>query len=566
MVALSPVCLSDALPESHWRTSRQWRPSVNSSEPMTLSSRLEKPAHQRPVILNRAAGIRWILILAGIGWMFATFLGVVHTRDTAYPLALFTERICGTGLFSFGLYLIGCLILVPYALWACLQVIGRLAGNGAVLGSLVGLTAAVYLFFLQLALAFFGDHANVPGLPIALARFGDARIAKIWASALAINGAVYGGLGCFTGFLVCRWGRRAEHSSSSGVQTPDRRATRRIIILCATASSVVALLLGGVLWSEGPGRQGLDAFRAQFDLVPGISSHHGLIYTRAGDTDLRLDLCMPDKGHDARPAVLCIHGGGWHGGVRSEYIPLIVQLAREGYVAASVEYRLAPAHRFPAQFEDVASAVRWLRANSKQYNIDPQRIGVLGWSAGGHLACLLGTTGGGLELEGPATGTHGLAGVQAVVSFSGLTDLTADYWKTVPSGAQKLIGASLEDDPDAYRRASAISHVDRDDPPFLFLHGADDAAVPLDQSRRLLKALDSAGVEATLEVFSGTGHRWYGATSRSATKLALRFLDRHLSGAVAGDEPRRPASGHSRRHVLPVRISASLQSGWVIDR
>ncbi len=407
---------------------------------------------------------------------------------------------------------------------------------------------------------------NVPGLPIALARFGEARTVKILASASAINAAVYGGLGFLTGFLASRRGRRADHSSPLGARTMDRRATSRIILLSAAASSAVALLLGGALWSQGPGRQGLDAFRAQFDLVPGVSSHHGLIYTRAGDTDLRLDLCMPDKGHDARPAVLCIHGGGWHGGVRSEYIPLIVQLAREGYVAASVDYRLAPAHRFPAQIEDVASAVRWLRANSKQYNIDPQRIGVLGWSAGGHLACLLGTTGGGLKLEGLATGTQGQGGVQAVVSFSGLTDLTADYWETVPSGARKLIGASLEENPDAYRLASPISHVDRDDPPFLFLHGAEDDVVPLDQARRMLNALKSVGVEATLEVFSGTGHRWYGAAGRGATEQALLFLDRHLSSAVPGDESRRPASGHSRRHILPVRISASLQSGWVIDR
>ncbi len=84
---------------------------------MTLSSKLEQPARQWPAMLNRALGIRWILILAGIAWMLATFLSVVQTRDTAYPLALFTERLCGTGLFSLGLYLIGCLILVPYSLY-----------------------------------------------------------------------------------------------------------------------------------------------------------------------------------------------------------------------------------------------------------------------------------------------------------------------------------------------------------------------------------------------------------------------------------------------------------------
>ena len=149
----------------------------------------------------------------------------------------------------------------------------------------------------------------------------------------------------------------SEHACVGGQQragTIDTGAgsTRRGI--CATASSVVSLLLGGVLWSEGPGWQGLDAFRAQFDLVPGLRYHRGLVYARAGGTDLQLDLCMPDNGHDARPAVLCIHGGGWHGGVRSEYIRLIVQLAREGYVAATVSYRLAPTHRFPARSSWIA--------------------------------------------------------------------------------------------------------------------------------------------------------------------------------------------------------------------
>ena len=497
--------------------------------------------------------------------MLAAFLGVAQTRDTAYPLELFTESICGTGRFSLGLYLIGCLILVPYALSACLLVIARLVRNEAVLGLFVGLTAAIYLLFLQLALAFFGDQLNVPGLPVALARLGDARVAKIYSAALAINAAVYGGLGFFTGFLAGRWSRPAKHSSSFGARVSDRRATSRIIPLSAAAAGCVVLFLSGILWSQGPGWQGFDAFMAQFDLVPGVSSHKGLVYTRAGGTELKLDLCMPDMGHDARPAVLCIHGGGWHGGMRSEYIPLVVQLAREGYVAVSVSYRLAPEHRFPAQIEDVASAVRWMRTHSKQYNVDPQRIGVLGWSAGGHLACLLGTTGRTSESDGPATATHGRGSIQAVVSFSGLTDLTADYWKTLSSGAQTLIGATLRENPGAYRRASPISHVDRHNPPFLFLHGADDEVVPLDQPRRLSKALDSAGVEASLRVFSGMGHRWYGEGMRRASEQALLFLDRHLGSAVPGDASQSRAFPHSGRHVLPVRISASVQSHAVIE-
>src|SRR5829696_7667281 len=139
--------------------------------------------------------------------------------------------------------------------------------------------------------------------------------------------------------------------------------------------------LGVVVWAFSP-----EAPR------PPARHQDDLVFARPGDEVLRLDMALPGRGEGPFPAVVCLHGGGWTGGTRKQMAQTIDVLARRGFVAVSPDYRLAPKHRFPACVEDCKAAVRWLRANAGQYRIDPKRIGVVGLAAGGHLACLLGTT------------------------------------------------------------------------------------------------------------------------------------------------------------------------------
>jgi acetyl esterase/lipase len=211
---------------------------------------------------------------------------------------------------------------------------------------------------------------------------------------------------------------------------------------------------------------------------------------------------------------VCIHGGGWHGGSRAEFVPLTVELAYSGFIAATIEYRLAPENRYPAQLDDVQNTVRWLRANAAELGVDPTRIYLWGWSAGGHLACLAGVE--------PEAGSH--AAVQGVVAFSPLTDLTAECWKTVPMSGQKLLGASVERRPDLWAEASSVTHVDASDPPFVFCHGGADHVVPIGQTRLIVERLEQAGVETSVFEEPRNGHRWFGRSQRRAYHAAIGVL------------------------------------------
>src|SRR4051812_24172981 len=151
-----------------------------------------------------------------------------------------------------------------------------------------------------------------------------------------------------------------------------------------------------------------------------------IVFIQAGGTSLRLAMARPAQGPGPFPAVVCLHGGGWVGGSRKQMAQTLEVLARRGYVAVAPDYRLAPAHPWPAGAEDCKAAVRWLRGNAGKYRIDPERVGVVGLSAGGHLACLLGVTEASDGLEGTGGHPDKSSRVQAVVSFAAPTDLTAE--------------------------------------------------------------------------------------------------------------------------------------------
>ncbi len=266
-----------------------------------------------------------------------------------------------------------------------------------------------------------------------------------------------------------------------------------------------------------------------------------VVYGRVGDVELKLDLARPPEGKGPFPAVVMIHGGGWQNGDKKVYIPFLQVYAKGGYVAASINYRLTPAHRFPAQIEDVKRAVRYLRERAKELKIDPDRIGAMGHSAGGHLSLMLGFTGPADGLEGADAG--GISSrVKAVVNYFGPADLAREGPGVIPGNdpeARKKVGDMLDGlirdflgtsdrkDP-AMAKGSPLTYLTADDPPVLTFHGTEDMLVPVEQARILHDALRKAGVEERLEILEGEGHGWKGEASDRTNRIAFEFFEKHL--------------------------------------
>ncbi|MCH7494214.1 alpha/beta hydrolase [bacterium] len=249
---------------------------------------------------------------------------------------------------------------------------------------------------------------------------------------------------------------------------------------------------------------------AGIDLTPAVYIPTGVAETLGMEygSGQALDLFVPE-GVPQAPLVLMIHGGGWRGGDRSAFAGWCRELALAGYACATMDYRLAPEHPYPAAVEDVAAAVRWLRGVAVEMELDPDRLVVAGSSAGGHLALMAA-----LDEELMLAGG---------VSLFGPTDLSV--LREGPAVAAFLAGA----DPTG---ASPISLVSANDPPILLMHGTADLVVPISQSEALRDALEAVGVVVRLSVYAGAGHGFHrqGAYGERALDELLAFL-----GEVLGD-------------------------------
>jgi acetyl esterase/lipase len=253
-------------------------------------------------------------------------------------------------------------------------------------------------------------------------------------------------------------------------------------------------------------------------------------YANPDGQHLQLDLARPKEGKGPFPAVVCIHGGGFRAGTRQGYDPLCIKLAERGYVAVTVSYRLAPKYPFPAAVHDVKAAVRWLRANAKKYDIDPERIGATGGSAGGHLAQFLGVTGGVKEFEGDGGNAGQSSRVACVVNFYGPSDFTRSYGKSVDASEvlPLFLGGDLEKARHKHIVASPLYWVTPEAAPTLCVHGTVDRYVAHEQAVWLVDRLKAADVEAELLTLEGAGHGFKDKDAETAEKALFAFFDKHL--------------------------------------
>ena len=304
-------------------------------------------------------------------------------------------------------------------------------------------------------------------------------------------------------------------------------------------AAAVLLALGSSVWAQPP--KGDAAKRPAFRLPDSVVVERDVEYGKAGQRPLKLDLVRPRKPSDKPlPVIVFVHGGGWRGGDKSNGVWNVLPFVAGGnYFGASVGYRLSGEAIWPAQIHDCKAAIRWLKANAKKYNLDPDRIGVWGSSAGGHLVSLLGTSGDVKELEGDCGSPDQSSRVACVVDFCGPSDFLAAarfQRQGLPSPAlanspeSLLLGGPIDEKKDLARQASPVTYASADDPPFLIVHGTEDPLVPLKQAELLQAALKKAGASATLLKIRGGGH---GIGGPQVSKRVRAFLDKHLRGLDA---------------------------------
>jgi acetyl esterase/lipase len=241
----------------------------------------------------------------------------------------------------------------------------------------------------------------------------------------------------------------------------------------------------------------------------------------------KLDLSMPESAPPT-PLLIWVHGGGWQGGSKEDFNP-VAGYVDNGYAVASINYRYSSQAVFPAQIQDVKAAVRYLRANAKKYNLDPDHFGAIGASSGGHLVALLGTSAGVKELEGTGQYPDTSSTVQAVCDIHGPIDLLkfSEHRLDPPDLLTRLFGGEVGDKKELVVMASPITHLDKADPPVLILQGDEDEATPLSQSELFRDALKAAGVEHELIVVAGAGHDRRLLNEETTSKMAV-FFDKHL--------------------------------------
>jgi acetyl esterase/lipase len=316
-------------------------------------------------------------------------------------------------------------------------------------------------------------------------------------------------LGCAVVILACAAGA----PRLSGDEFSERDAS--------STSGNVEGLIGAPIPAAPPGYESVSEFASEIaskklGLVDGKSLSRGVHvvreveFSRPAGVPLHLDLYMPRQAKGRMPGLILLHSGGWRDGTRQDYQSYASAFADQGYVAATVDYRLAPRDPFPAALQDVKHAIRWMRRNADKYQIDPARLGIIGSSAGGHLALLAAYTAGNRDLEKNSDSIDPTSDeVQAVVEIYGPTDLTVDPATVPPMVARcvtDFLGASAFVAPDLCRKASPLTYVSAAAPPTLIIHGTLDDIVPISQADALARRLAELRVPYVYDRIDGWPH------------------------------------------------------------
>jgi len=263
-----------------------------------------------------------------------------------------------------------------------------------------------------------------------------------------------------------------------------------------------------------------------------------IVYGMGGEHELKLDLYRPAEQNGVVPGLIFVHGGGWSGGAKKDYRFYGLHFARLGYVVVSIDYRLSGVAKYPAAVEDTKCAVRWMRANAEELGVDPNRIGIAGGSAGGHLSLMIGLSSGVPELEGTGGHADQSSRVQAVVDLYGPADLTTDFARENENAIKLLkrfLGSTLDENVPLYQQASPITYVDANDPPVLMLHGTIDEVVPVNQSDLLAAALEKAGVPYIYDRLPGWPHAM--DIAKPVNDRCVWFMERFFAKYLEGPAP-----------------------------
>ena len=348
------------------------------------------------------------------------------------------------------------------------------------------------------------------------------------------------------GERACRpVGRKASFDPQAGHERRSIMSTIRR--RRAEFSVILVLVTSAAAWGQPPGDGQAESGKKKPAVPPNVVIERDVQYGEADDHALLLDIVRPtEPSEQPRPVIAFIHGGDWSGGNKEILVGPLVPFAASGdYFCVSIEYRLSGVATWPAQIHDCKAAIRWLRANAKTYNIDPEKIGVWGNSAGGHLVSMLGVSADVPELEGDS-GTPGVSSrVACVVDYCGPSDFMAlarvkeSKQQAAYGPASKLLGGPIEENPDAARSASPVDYASKRAAPTLIVHGTDDTTVPPEQADLLYAALKQAGADVTFIKIQGGTHSVPPSGGPQLLQRVCAFFARHLRGqdVPVSDEP-----------------------------
>lgn len=258
------------------------------------------------------------------------------------------------------------------------------------------------------------------------------------------------------------------------------------------------------------------------DVPDSITVHKDLVYKESPQKPLKLDIYHLNSINEATPLVVFIHGGSWKKGDKDDYRRYLVDYAAKGYVTATLSYRLSPIAPFPAAFDDVVCGIKWLRSNAAKYHIDPDRIAVVGGSAGGHLAMMLGYHGNDSTYVAECA-IEADVNIKAIVNLYGPADLTTDFAINHPSVIQFVGQEYSEETKGAFDAVSPLQFISPDDPPTLTFHGTIDEIVPVEQSDRLHEELQQKNVVSYYHRLKGWPHTM--DMGRKVNKYCQYYMD-----------------------------------------